>query len=159
MKMKPTQGVPRTRRLQHHILRKCSKYLNASQSLMPPPPRSLASSVRTNVATTAPAVARTTSRPPTQPTSHLEPLPTLPSSQPPSSLSPSPLPPSSAPNKPIPRKCKKKIGTCSHEVVFGQHYDKKEWKLYAEKVRCAKSGTVIDPDYVAYKCFEYLIFI
>ena len=49
------------------------------------------------------------------------------------------------------RKCSNvcKIGTCSHEVVFGQHYDHREWKVYAEKVRSSKSVTVIDPDYVA----------
>ena len=125
--MRPTQGVPRNRRLQHHILRKCSKYLNVSQALMPPPPRSTTPSVRT-----APRL-------PTPLSSPLEPTPTPPSS----------LPPSAAPHKPIPKKCKKRIGTCSHEVVFGQHYDHKEWTIYAEKVRSAKSVTVIDPDYVA----------
>ena len=49
------------------------------------------------------------------------------------------------------RKCSNvcKIGTCSHEVVFGQNYYNREWKVYDEKVRSSKSVTVIDPDYVA----------
>ena len=49
------------------------------------------------------------------------------------------------------RKCSNvcKIGTCSHEVGFGQHYDHSVWKVYAEKVRSSKSVTVIDPDCAA----------
>jgi hypothetical protein len=89
---------------------------------MPPPPRSTTPSVRTA---------------PRLPTPLSTPTP------------PSSLPPPAAPHKPIPRKCKKRIGTCSHEVVFGQHYDQKESTIYAENVRSAKSVTVIDPDYVA----------
>ena len=56
---------------------------------------------------------------------------------------------SSAPVKPIPKKCKKRIDTCSHEVVFGQHYDRKEWEIFANHVRLAKPVTQIDPEYVA----------
>ena len=52
-------------------------------------------------------------------------------------------------SKPVPRKCKKKLGLCSHQIVLGAHYDKKEWNIYAECVRLAKSATPIDPDYVA----------
>ena len=55
----------------------------------------------------------------------------------------------SAYSKPVPRKCKKKLGLCSHQIVLGGHYDKKEWNIYAEYVRLAKSATLIDPDYVA----------
>ena len=55
----------------------------------------------------------------------------------------------SAYSKPVPRKCKKKLGLCSHQIVLGEHYDKKEWNIYAECVRLAKSATLIDPDYVA----------
>ena len=55
----------------------------------------------------------------------------------------------SAYSKPVPRKCKKKLGSCSHQIVLGVHYDKKEWNSYAECVRLAKSATPIDPDYVA----------
>jgi hypothetical protein len=56
---------------------------------------------------------------------------------------------SAAPKKPIAKKCKKKAGTCSHEIVFGTHYDRNEWNIFAEHVRSAKSLTVIDPDYAA----------
>ena len=55
----------------------------------------------------------------------------------------------SAYSKPVPRKCKKKLGLCSHQIVLGGHYDKKEWNIYAEYVRLAKSATLVDPDYVA----------
>ena len=51
--------------------------------------------------------------------------------------------------KPLPRNCKKKIGSCKHEIVFNIHYDHNEWNLYAERVRAAKSLTEIDPNYVA----------
>ena len=50
---------------------------------------------------------------------------------------------SSAPVKPIPKKCKKRMDTCSHEVVFGQHYDRKEWEIFANHVRLAKPVTQI----------------
>ena len=50
--------------------------------------------------------------------------------------------------KPVPRKCKKKLGVCNHEIVFGNHYDRKEWNIYANSVRLAKSVTPIDPDYL-----------
>jgi hypothetical protein len=56
--------------------------------------------------------------------------------------------PPDAPVKPVPRKCKKKLGACNHEIVFGNHYDRKEWNLYAHSVRLAKSTTTIDPDYL-----------
>lgn len=51
-------------------------------------------------------------------------------------------------SKPIATKCKKKIGTCSHEIVFGEHFNKVAWTKYADYVRKKKSVTIIDPDYV-----------
>ena len=74
--------------------------------------------------------------------------PSAPSSATPSGLHDSCAVPS-AYSKPVPRKCKKKLGSCSHQIVLGVHYDKKEWNSYAECVRLAKSATPIDPDYVA----------
>ena len=44
--------------------------------------------------------------------------------------------------------CKKKSGSCTHEVVFREHYNKAAWNKYAEYVRCAKSTTVIDEEYI-----------
>ena len=52
-------------------------------------------------------------------------------------------------DKPVPRRCKKRLGSCNHEIVFDDHYDRIEWNLYADKVRSAKSCTAIDPDYMA----------
>ena len=51
-----------------------------------------------------------------------------------------------SPKKPSAKKCNKKTGTCTHEIVFGLHYDRKD---FAEHVRLAKSATDIDPDYIA----------
>ena len=42
-------------------------------------------------------------------------------------------------SKPNPVKCKKKTGSCSHEIVFGEHYGKVAWYRYAEHVRKKKS--------------------
>ena len=53
------------------------------------------------------------------------------------------------PSRPKAVKCKKKMGTCAHEVVFGEHFDKKEWEKYAKSVHAKKSTTEIDPNYVA----------
>ena len=50
--------------------------------------------------------------------------------------------------KPKPIKCKKKSGTCMHEVVFGEHHDSKSWKVYADYVKSQKSTTLIDPTYI-----------
>ena len=58
-------------------------------------------------------------------------------------------PSSEEPNKPQALKCKKKSGTCKHEIVFGEHYDCKAWNAYADHVRSKKSSVVIDPDYLA----------
>ena len=45
--------------------------------------------------------------------------------------------------------CKKKSGSCTHEVVFrGEHYNKAAWNKYADYVKSAKSTTVIDEDYI-----------
>ena len=44
--------------------------------------------------------------------------------------------------------CKKKSGSCTHEVVFGEHYNKAAWNKYADHVKSAKSTTVIDEDYI-----------
>ena len=72
-----------------------------------------------------------------------------------SSSAPTPAPPSTSTPptatsvKPVPKKCKKKIGSCNHEIVFENHYDRKEWNNYANSVRLAKSLTQIDPEYMA----------
>ena len=50
--------------------------------------------------------------------------------------------------KPEAMKCKKSIGTCSHEIVFGEHFNMVAWSKYADYVRKKKSLTLIDPDYV-----------
>lgn len=44
--------------------------------------------------------------------------------------------------------CKKKKHSCNHEVVFGEHYNQKAWKKYAEYVRSQKSSVDIDPSYI-----------
>ena len=44
--------------------------------------------------------------------------------------------------------CKKKSGSCKHEIVFDQHYNKAAWNKYADYVKSAKSTTVIDEDYI-----------
>ena len=41
--------------------------------------------------------------------------------------------------KPVPRKCKKKLGVCNHEIVFENHYNHKERNIYVNSVRLAKS--------------------
>jgi hypothetical protein len=51
-------------------------------------------------------------------------------------------------SKPNPVKCKKKTGSCSHEIVFGEHYGKVAWYRYAEHVRKKKSTIEVDPEYV-----------
>ena len=52
-------------------------------------------------------------------------------------------------SKPIPVVCKKKKGICTHEVVFGQHYNLSAWTKYANSIRSKKSSIDIDPDYMA----------
>ena len=44
--------------------------------------------------------------------------------------------------------CKKRKGSCTHEIVFGVHYDKKSWIKYADIVRKKKSSVEIDPNYM-----------
>jgi hypothetical protein len=44
--------------------------------------------------------------------------------------------------------CKKRKGSCNHEVVFSKHYDKTLWAKYAEHVRSKKSSVDIDPNYL-----------
>lgn len=51
-------------------------------------------------------------------------------------------------SKPNPVKCKKKTGSCSHEIVFGEHFGKVAWYRYAEHVRKKKSTIEVDPEYV-----------
>lgn len=51
--------------------------------------------------------------------------------------------------RPVPLTCKKKVGTCNHEIVFGKHYSKVVWAKYLEDVRAKKSTIVINPDYVS----------
>ena len=58
------------------------------------------------------------------------------------------FPPPTNQAKPTPIKCKKKKGTCSHEVVFGEHFDQQSWNKYAESIRSKKSTVEIDPNYV-----------
>ena len=45
--------------------------------------------------------------------------------------------------------CKKRKGSCNHEVVFGVHYDKRSWMKYADIVRKKKSSVEIDPNYMS----------
>lgn len=52
-------------------------------------------------------------------------------------------------SKPNPVNCKKRIGTCSHEIVFSKHYNKVLWAIYADSIRKKKSIIEIDPDYMA----------
>jgi hypothetical protein len=44
-------------------------------------------------------------------------------------------------------KCKKKLGTCNHKLVFEEHYNKAAWEEYAAYVKTRKSTTQIDPNY------------
>ena len=46
-------------------------------------------------------------------------------------------------------KCKKKKGSCNHEVVFGIHYNRKLFSQYKKKVRSLKSSVIIDPNYIS----------
>lgn len=50
--------------------------------------------------------------------------------------------------KPNPVTCKKRIGSCSHEIVFGQHYNLAAWTNYADSIRRKKSTIDIDPHYM-----------
>ena len=44
------------------------------------------------------------------------------------------------------RVCKKKKGSCSHKIVFGKHYDVKEWEVFEKQVRIAKPITEVVSD-------------
>lgn len=88
--------------------------------------------------------------------SQTQPLkPGLGCSKPPKKIRSGPKPTSSTLPEPEPSqtkrpqvlKCKKKKGSCNHEVVFDQHYDKKSWKMYADHVRGQTSSVQIDPNY------------
>ena len=48
--------------------------------------------------------------------------------------------------KPDVIKCKKRKGTCNHEIVFNQHYNKMAWEKYADEVRKAKPAYQIEND-------------
>ena len=116
--MQPTPGIPRNRRLQHHILRRCSKYKDvtlaaSSPVLQMPPPQAPASTAP------PPAIAP---RPPASmsPASRAPPA------------SPAPVPPSTA--RPTPVICKKRSGTCKHVIAFGDHYDRNAWAKYEEYI-------------------------
>ena len=50
--------------------------------------------------------------------------------------------------KPLAVKCKKSAKACTHEVVFGEHFNKAAWKIYADCVRKKRSTIEIDPEYV-----------
>ena len=41
--------------------------------------------------------------------------------------------------KPEAMKCKKRFGTCSHEIVFGEHFNMVAWSKYADYVRTKNS--------------------
>ena len=43
--------------------------------------------------------------------------------------------------------CKKGKNKCSHQIVFGKHYDKSLWAKYAEHINAKESSVVIDPSY------------
>ena len=49
-------------------------------------------------------------------------------------------------SRPNVMKCKKRKGSCNHEVVFDNHYNEAAWKKYADYVNSLKSMTVIDED-------------
>jgi hypothetical protein len=51
--------------------------------------------------------------------------------------------------KPAALACKKRKGSCNHEVVFGEHYNKSSWAEYAAFVKSKKSSIPIDPNYVS----------
>ena len=66
----------------------------------------------------------------------------------PTAVNEKPEAPTGKVDKPKPTKCKKRAGTCKHEIVFNEHYDSKEWTKYANYVKSRKATTTIDPDYV-----------
>ena len=106
--MKPISGVPKKKRLQFHILRRCPKYrLSASFSSALP-------------STPSPAV------PPIERPS-LSDMPTSRLSQPVASET-------RQTKRPMPVTCKKKIGTCKHVIAFGDHYDEKAWEIYTKYI-------------------------
>ena len=45
-------------------------------------------------------------------------------------------------------KCKKRLNTCNHHVVFGVHYNNELWKKYADSVHLKKSCVQNDPNYI-----------
>ena len=53
-----------------------------------------------------------------------------------------------AAKRPAALSCKKRKGSCNHEVVFGEHYSKSAWAEYAAFVKSKKSSIHIDPNYV-----------
>ena len=53
------------------------------------------------------------------------------------------------PKCPPPINCKKKRGTCKHEVVFSKHYDKSLCSKYADHVKAKISTVEIDPNYAS----------
>ena len=55
---------------------------------------------------------------------------------------------SETPKLPPTINCKKRKGSCNHEVVFSKHYDRSLWTKYADQVRSKKSSVDIDPNYV-----------
>ena len=50
--------------------------------------------------------------------------------------------------RPPPINCKKRKGSCNHEVAFGLHYSKLEWVKYAAYISSKKTSIEIDPNYI-----------
>ena len=50
---------------------------------------------------------------------------------------------SETPKLPPTINCKKRKGSCNHEVVFSKHYDRSLWTKYADQVRSKKSSVIL----------------
>ena len=69
----------------------------------------------------------------------------------PSSCSPPPPPrpepghpPRVAVRKPKPTVCKKKAGTCTHVIAFGDHFNRSAWQKYADYINEQHAQTDVD---------------
>ena len=151
--MGPARGIPKHQRLQFHILRRCPRYRNRSErpaaaaSTTSTPPRAAASTTSTPPR----AAASTTSTPPRA----ASPQPALSMESRPAATMPRSAPAPTAPPveedhvrlKPKPVNCKKKLGTCSYKVAWDQHYNQKQWDIWAECLKNTHAQTPIDEEY------------
>ena len=116
LEMGPMIGIPKSKRLQYHILRKCKKY----------PP-------------SIPATSRTTPPPPPPPPTM--PVPPTGSSDTVEANKSYRTQRDSV--KPKPKVCKKKKGACNHVIAFGEHYDRNDWKIYEDFLSAQRPETNI----------------